>query len=508
MKLDVIVVGAGIGGLSCAAKLAALGKRVLVLETNHHFGGTSHVFGRHGFKFPMGPLSFSYPGRILSFLEEVGLADNVDFRRNHFALAVPGWDIVISHPLRVLRTELERLFPAEKEGLGLFFAELEEAVTLSTDVDRWHPDYDFGRSGRPRSGISDHDPPRLARARELAVTPCGERLRRYFRDGRLIRLLGSQGMSEPEMSMLKLGFMWTVMSEVGIWFPSCGIHGLNDRLAAGILSRGGEIRTSTAVEEILVEKGRAVGVRTRDGARHEADWVVSNVDAKTTFLGLLDGASLPEDFRRSVALTPYTDSELRVYLGIDPRRVDLARMIATHVYFRLNEAPENEDPAGVANFGNREIEVCLWSDNAPGLIPPGKAALILGTGLRYEPFARFWKGPKQRTEDYRGYKRRLVQELIRVAGCLLPGLGSGIEVMEAATPLTYEDWGHRARGSIAGWTWSVEHERALGQKLLVETPVPNLLLVGIYAAAELFLGGIPTSVHTASLAADRVLGLS
>ena len=507
MSCDAIVIGAGIGGLGCAAKLAARGKKVLVLEANPHVGGTSYIFRRQGYAFPMGPLAFSFPGRVLGFLEKAGITEPIAFRRNHFALALPGADVVISQPLLALRAELERLYPGETEGLGLFFGELEEAVSLSADVDAWHPDFRFPR-GAGSGALRDSHPPKLARARELAGTPCGDRLRRHLREESLIRLLGSQGMSEPEMSMLKLGFMWAVMAEAGIWFPSCGIHGLGDRLATAVLDYGGEIRTSAPVARIRVEKGRAVGVETQDGASHEADWVIANADAKTTLLRLLDGASLPDDFRQAIADTPYTASELRVYLGIDPGRVDLSRMTASHVLFRSDTALADGDTPtpDIAGSGDREIEACLWSDNAPGLVPPGKAAIILGTGFSYEPWARFRIGPKARTADYQDYKRRLVRELIRAAGGLLPGLASGIEVVEAATPLTYRDWGNRACGSIAGWSWSIEHERALGRKLLIETPVPRLLLVGIYAAAELFLGGIPTSVHTASLAADCVLG--
>jgi len=77
--------------------------------------------------------------------------------------------------------------------------------------------------------------------------------------------------------------------------------------------------------------------------------------------------------------------------------------------------------------------------------------------------------------------------------------------MEIATPLTYRDWGQRHCGSIAGWTWSVKNEEALGGKILVVTPVPNLLMTGIYAASELFLGGVPTAMYTGSLAADSIL---
>ncbi len=412
----------------------------------------------------------------------------------------------MSLPLSELKRELSRAFPEEQAGISGFFVELEESVSLARDVDGWHPEYRLVTSPRPEAVPSGGAPGRLARARELALAPCLGRLRHHLRDERLIRLLGSQGMSEPEMSMLGLGFMWNVMSEVGIWFPSCGLHGLNGLLAARVAAQGGEIRLSAPVQKILVRNGKAAGVRTEDGAEHEAGWVVSNADAKATLLGLVEPGILTEDFRRAVADTPYTGSELRVYLGVDPRRVDLGRMTATRVGFRALEPPAGREPAGPEDFAAREIDVCLWSDNAPALVPEGKASIILGAGFAYDHFARFRTGPKTRTGDYAEYKKRLAWKLIETAGLLLPGLGSAVEVMDAATPLTYEDWGNRHRGAIAGWTWSADYEKALGKKILVETPVPHLLLAGIFAAAELFLGGVPTSMHTARLAADRILG--
>ena len=76
--------------------------------------------------------------------------------------------------------------------------------------------------------------------------------------------------------------------------------------------------------------------------------------------------------------------------------------------------------------------------------------------------------------------------------------------MEAATPLTYRDWGRRTSGSIAGWSWSDRAARLPG-RMLVRTPVPGLLSAGIYAATGLFLGGVPTALFTGGLAADIVL---
>ena len=65
---DTIVVGAGVGGLTAAAKLVKAGQRVLVLDRNPHPGGTAYVYRRKGFAFPMGPLGFSHPELIKSIL--------------------------------------------------------------------------------------------------------------------------------------------------------------------------------------------------------------------------------------------------------------------------------------------------------------------------------------------------------------------------------------------------------------------------------------------------------
>jgi all-trans-retinol 13,14-reductase len=307
------------------------------------------------------------------------------------------------------------------------------------------------------------------------------------------------------MSIQTLGWMWNMMSEVGIWFPSSGIAGLSDLLARAFKRSGGEVRLGSGVANILIEKGRAAGVRTESGEVILAAAVVSNADAKKTILELCAPRDFPDDWARPIRSTPYTGSELCVYLGLDPGRVDWGRMRATHLFCRQALRPASREEGGLEDFENREFEICRWSDNAPADSPPGKASLLLRAGFPYDYFARFRTGEKKRADEYRAFKMRLADRLIAAAEHVLPGLASAVEIIEAATPLTYADWGRRHQGSIAGWTWSAEYGRAFETPLLVETPVQNLFLAGIYAASELFFGGVPTALHTADLAARLVL---
>ena len=318
--IDVVVIGAGLGGLMAAAKLASGGMKVLVLEKKSLPGGTSYVFRRGGYAFPMGPLSFSFPGRVGEFLAQAGVCDKVSFRRMGFELRTPFLDIMMSHSLADLELALAAAFPGEGPGLAGFFRRLKEAVALATDMDRWHPDFRRSAGRRDHSAASTDATveARAAELRSLSKVPAAQVLEGLIANVHLKNFLGSMGSEPPEMSLLNLALMWNIMSEEGIWFPSCGIHGLADLLRRKVAECGGEVRLSEPVSRILVRGGRAAGVVTASGRMVGSRWVVSNADYKTTFLGLLDAADIPGLDLAPVRAASYTGSEFCVYLGLDP----------------------------------------------------------------------------------------------------------------------------------------------------------------------------------------------
>jgi all-trans-retinol 13,14-reductase len=496
-RWDTIIVGAGIGGLTAAAKLVGAGRRVLVLDRNPHPGGTAYAFHRKSFSFPMGPLGFSSPEIVKNILQEFGYGEGFGFDRIHFRLKAFNLSLPLSLSYDEMVNTLSSHFPSEKDSVAAFFREIERLSTLpetnTTAVGHPHPQ---GWAGRP----------------------VAEYLHGIIRDWRLRRILGSLGTREPYSSFALQAAMWNLMIKNGIWYPKGGMRSFAERLVQAIEGgpkRGnGLVRLRTEVRGIRVKARSVLGVTLRDGTDIDACSVISNADYKTTFLRLLDRNTVPDPWYQAVSDAKQTGSVLQVCLGVDKGRVDLSPFVGgSRVIYRRDQGDifEEAEPDWKAEeidpeiLAAQELEVSLWNKEDRKLAPDGGDVIVIRTEAPYTHFARYRIGYRKRVPAYFDYKMKLGRALIREIRGLIPGLEDAIIVMDVATPLTFEDQGGRSEGAVAGWSWDYEDFHDWQPRELVRTPIRGLYMAGYQAFTALFAGGVPTAMESGMRAAEAVL---
>ena len=502
---DVVVVGAGIGGLTAAARLVRSGIRVLVLDRNPHVGGTAYVYRRKGFTFPMGPLGFSSPGRIQGYLEEMGTGPGVELNRVHYRMKALGLDVPLSLTFSELTRVYASLMPDQEEAIKGFFAGVERICDrLSGQLNEsWGADGNLltadGASRISAGSFLD----------DLGMT-----------DPRLRRILGSLGTHEPYSSLSLLAAMWGLMARQGIYYPAGGMRTFCHNLAGRVLNSGtkSEIGLNSRVDRITINRGRATGVILSTGEEIPASSVISNADFKNTFLNLVPAESIPAVWLEQIRSSRQTASNFQICLGFHSNKVDLSLFNqATRIIYRHcpegGYCPEPEmdwdrPEVSVDRLLRQEMELALWSADDSGLAPAEAAVLVIRTEADYDHFAACSPLPGRRSGHYRTYKLRLARAFMDHLERLFPGLTNNIMVADVATPLTYRDQGGRSRGAVAGWSWDFSDSREYRPRELVRTPVAGLYMAGYQAFSTLFSGGIPTAMESGLRAADAVLNRS
>ena len=509
---DAIVVGAGLGGLSTAAFLAANGRRVLVLEQHRVVGGSSQVFRRHGeqYQFDVGvhQVGECEPGgKVRTLFAALGIDDRVEwspFDPDGFTIiTLPGVQMRVPVGWDAYADRLVETFPAEADGLRRCVEALREVA------------------GELRSERSDGPFAGLRHA-----------LRQRVRPGRGLRLLATLfddcGLS-PEARAVVAGESGAYAAPPsiapvavhaglldhhltsGTWYPRGGGQVIPARLAQVITAHGGEIRTDTRVDRIMVEGGRAVGVTLVDGTEIHSGVVVSNADPRRTYLGLVGREHLPRRLRDTAEQMRMALPLFAVHLVLDQDVRDLLPRSTQWIH----PDPDLEASYAAAYAGRvgGPVPVFLASGTladptgthtAPGghstlelvtVAPPHQAAWSLRAGgpIAGERYSR--------DAGYLGAKETLTEAVLDTASLLLPDLREHIVHCEASTPVTHERFTLATSGSAYGLELS--RRQVGGGRPGVQSPIPGLFLTG---AGTRYMPGVASTLHGGAGTAGAVLG--
>jgi phytoene desaturase len=470
---DVVVIGAGIGGLTCAAYLAKQGKRVKVFEQHSLPGGCCTSFSRKGFKFDAGVLHLTggkESGAFQKVLAALEMEHELDFREQFQRFVFPDFTYDSTRKLEDYPNRLREMFPAERKGItGLFdtingiYEDVKKLPALSPLLKKYQ-----GKS-------------------------CQELADEHIKDTKLKALVNANWhLWNPMWKNSAIDFSSLLVSETirGYFYPVGGIRAVPDALVRVFKRYGGEIEYRTFVDRIVIENGKAVGIETGRGKRIKAKHIVSNISARATFLNLVGEQYLSAGFIENLNGLEISLSAFYVYLGVDfdPREAGLDAP-ETIVYERYDNTREWElllqGEIAVPCFG---IAVPTYMDAS--LAPTGKHVVIIMTMAPYNLRGKSW----------REEKKRMTARLIAKAEKLIPGLSQHILVQDSATPLTYERYTLNSLGAAMGWAFTPQmFMRRLEQK----TPVSNLYLAGHWTVPG---GGVPAVALSGLRAARAILG--
>jgi 1-hydroxycarotenoid 3,4-desaturase len=292
---QVVVVGAGIGGLVCALLLAQRGLKVTLLEQAAEPGGKMRQVWVDGAPVDSGPTVFTLRWVFDQILAEAGTTlealldiEPLQVLARHAWRGTPGW--LDLHAQRARSAEAIGDFSGPAEARR-FLGFCDEAAALYRQLEG-----PYMRSRRPTltSMVRDLGPRGLAALAALGpMASLWGRLARHFHDPRLQQLFGRYATycgSSPWQAPATLLLIAQVEMD-GVWSVEGGMHGLARALAGLAQARGVDLRCNTPVAQIAVEGGRARGVRLHDGQLIAADAVVFNGDTAALALGLLGDAA-------------------------------------------------------------------------------------------------------------------------------------------------------------------------------------------------------------------------
>ncbi|MDD5115082.1 MAG: phytoene desaturase family protein [Methylobacter sp.] len=487
-KQHIVVIGAGLGGLSAAISLTTEGFTVDLLEKNDKVGGKLNILEKDGFTFDLGPSILTMPHIFQALFDRAGknMADYINIQtvephwRNFFE---DGSTLDLSSDPVIMRQELDKLGPNTAKEFEEFLAyskklcEITEQGYFAHGLDSF---WELLKHYGPVRSLLEFD---VFRSMDQGV-------RRFIKDPKLVDVLnyfikyvGSSPYDAPAL----MNLLPYIQFGYGLWYVKGGMYGIAEGLQKLAEELGVNIRVNSEVAEIQQHGGRATAVRLRDGSVIPADIVVSNMEVIPAYKKLLNNEI---EAKRLQRFEP-SCSGLVLHLGVDT----IYPQLAHHNFFYSDHPKEHFNAVFHDNKLSDDPTIYLVAPvkSDPTQAPPGCEIIKI---LPHIPHLN----PEQplTAEDYAALRERVLIKLERMG---LTDLRKHIVCEEYWTPVDIEQRYYSNQGSIYGVV--ADRFKNLGFKIPQRSKdISNLYFVGGSVNPG---GGMPMVTLSGQLVRDKIL---
>ena len=434
---SILIIGAGVAGLSAGCYGQMNGFKTTIFELHTLPGGLCTSWKRKGYTFDgcihwlVGSGETSAFHRIwdeLGALQGTQIVNHTEFMR---VVGGDGKTFIVYTDPDCLEKHMLELAPGDREVILEFTAALRQAArmemlppgTPGSLKELWQS-LRLLPTMLPMMGL-------VSKYGKMNVKQFSSRIQDPF-----LRESFEAVFDLPDFPMLAVLMSLGFMAAQNAGYPIGGSLHFAQAIEKRYLALGGQIHYQSRVSKILVENGNAVGLRLADGSEVRADYVISAADGHATIFEMLEGKYIDEEIRSNYANLPIFDPLVQVSLGVALDLKDQPEMASYQLAEPLEIAGQARARLGIKHF-------CY----DPTLAPQGKSVIEVMFNSNYS----YWKTLAEDSERYESEKKEIAIKIINQIEQRIPGVKDRIEVVDVATPLTYERYTGNWQGSMEGW---------------------------------------------------------
>ena len=489
-EYDAVIIGSGLGGLSCAAAFARQGFKPLVIEQHTKVGGYATTFTRPGgFIFDVSLHSTTVGERngVHNLIPGFPEIKEVEFEPhpNLYRIILPDYDIRVPQKnIKAYINKLVELFPEEKTGIEGIFEDMEG---ITNDIGKYS-----AADGKININTFAQDFPYLVKSfNRTWGNLVDARITNLKLKAIISSLWGYYGLPPSKLSPYYYAMPTFSYLKNGGYYPRGRSQKISNAFGRFIEERGGKVMTGSIVEKILTKENTAYGVATSDGKEYTSKVVISNANTFDTFNKMLDDISAMKEYLLKMEKLSVSLSCFQVFLGLKKDLVKETGITDTEIFYNTGyDADAGYEIMKKADMEKSGYGLMLYDNVYKGYSPEGKNTLNILTLQGFDHWEKYMDDYfKNNKEEYNKEKERMADILIdQVESTVLPGLRDAIEVKEIGTPLTNLRYTSNYKGAIYGFDQTVDNSGST--RLGHSTPVKNLYLSGAWTKPGHGYGGV------------------